>query len=180
MTSIAPYIPFTDGTVGRGLDPSYAGCNDGNIYHLLHNKKSYVGGGVPDAPCGAYVIACGGQDPSLRTDGKRALISKRVTAHTCGRIWNPPLRWRDAGCLTVVGADSISARRGRRGRRPLRTGFRQAMEGKRDATSSWRADDEHWPLQMRNTSGRGEHCSPVNWAIAQTPAGAHCAPLHPL
>ena len=68
--SIAPYIPFTDGTVGRGLDPSYAVCNDGNIYHLLHNKKSYVGGGVPDAPDGAYVIACGGQDPSLRTDGK--------------------------------------------------------------------------------------------------------------
>ena len=49
--SIAPYIPFTDGTVGRGLDPAYAVCNDGNIYHLLHNKKSYVGGGVPDAPC---------------------------------------------------------------------------------------------------------------------------------
>ena len=69
--SIAPYIPFTDGTVGRGLDPSYAVCNDGNIYHLLYNKKSYVGGGVPDAPDGAYVIACGGgQDPSLRTDGK--------------------------------------------------------------------------------------------------------------
>ena len=65
-------------------------------------------------------------------------------------------------------------------RRPLRTGFRQAMEGKRDAASSLRADDEHWPLQMRNTSGRGEHCSPVNWAIAKTPAGAHCAPLHPL
>ena len=68
--SIGPYIPFTDGTVGRGFDPSYAVCNDGNIYHLLHNKKSYVGGGVPDAPDGAYVIACGGQDPSLRTDGK--------------------------------------------------------------------------------------------------------------
>ena len=61
--SIAPYIPFTDGTVGRGLDPSYAVCNDGNIYHLLHNKKSYVGGGVPDAPDGAYVIACGGASP---------------------------------------------------------------------------------------------------------------------
>ena len=61
--SIAPYIPFTDGTVGRGLDPSYAVCNDGNIYHLLHNKKSYVGGGVPDAPDGAYVIACGGARP---------------------------------------------------------------------------------------------------------------------
>ena len=61
--SIAPYIPFTDGTVGRGLDPSYAGCNDGNIYHLLHNKKSYVGGGVPDAPDGAYVIARGGVKP---------------------------------------------------------------------------------------------------------------------
>ena len=60
MTSIAPYIPFTDGIVGRGLDPSYAVCNDGNIYHLLHNKKSYVGGGVPDAPDGAYVIARGG------------------------------------------------------------------------------------------------------------------------
>ena len=112
--SIAPYIPFTDGTVGRGLDPSYAVCNDGNIYHLLHNKKSYVGGGVPDAPDGAYVIACGGQDPSLQTDGKRHPISKRSTAYTCGRIWNPPLRWRDAGCLTVVGADSISARPGRR------------------------------------------------------------------
>ena len=55
--SIAPYIPFTDGTVGRGLDPSYAVCNDGNIYHLLHNKKSYVGG------VGAYVIACGGSSP---------------------------------------------------------------------------------------------------------------------
>ena len=61
--SITPYIPFTDGTVGRGLDPSYAVCNDGNIYHLLHNKKSYVGGGVPDAPDGAYVIACGGARP---------------------------------------------------------------------------------------------------------------------
>ena len=63
MTSIGPYIPFTDGTVGRGLDPSYAVCNDGNIYHLLHNKKSYVGGGVPDAPDGAYVIACVGGRP---------------------------------------------------------------------------------------------------------------------
>ena len=58
--SIAPYIPFTDGTVGRGLDPSYAVCNDGNIYHLLHNKKSYVGGGVPDAPDGADGIVRGG------------------------------------------------------------------------------------------------------------------------
>ena len=61
--SIAPYIPFTDGTVGRGLDPSYAVCNDGNIYHLLHNKKSYVGGGVPDAPDGACVAARGGVKP---------------------------------------------------------------------------------------------------------------------
>ena len=60
MQASPPYIPFTDGTVGRGLDPSYAVCNDGNIYHLLHNKKSYVGGGVPDAPDGGWVIARGG------------------------------------------------------------------------------------------------------------------------
>ena len=61
--SIAPYIPFTDGTVGRGLDPSYAGCNDGNIYHLLHNKKSYVGGGVPDAPDGLGLSHVDGSRP---------------------------------------------------------------------------------------------------------------------
>ena len=58
-----PYIPFTDGTVGRGLDPSYAVCNDGNIYQLLHNKKSYVGGGVPDAPDGVCVAARGEVKP---------------------------------------------------------------------------------------------------------------------
>ena len=36
------------------------------------------------------------------------------------------------------------------------------------------------PYGWGHTSSRGEHCSPVNWAITQTPAGAHCAPLHPL
>ena len=46
-----------------------------------------------------------GQAPSLRTNLKRSI---------CGRIWNPPLRRKNAGCLTVVGADSISARPGRR------------------------------------------------------------------
>ena len=117
--SIAPYIPFADGTVGRGLDPSYAVCNDGNIYHLLHNKKSYVGGVVPDAPDGACVAAHGG-------------------------VKTPPYEPMENDIQYQNGQPRTPA--GRRGRRPLRTGFRQAMEGKRDAASSLRADDEHRPL----------------------------------
>ena len=121
--SIAPYIPFTDGTVGRGLDPSYAVCNDGNIYHLLHNKKSYVGGVVPDAPDEVWGIARGEvKTPPYEPMENDMQYQNGQPRTPAGRIWNPPLRWRDAGCLTVVGADSISARPGRRGRRPLQMG----------------------------------------------------------
>ena len=119
--SIAPYIPFTDGTVGRGLDPSYAVCNDGNIYHLLHNKKSYVGGGVPDAPDGAYVIACGG----VKTPPYEPMEND---------IQYPP-----------------RTPAGRRGRRPLRMFFDKQLKGRGDTASSLRADDEHRPLHFSET-----------------------------
>ena len=36
---------------------------------------------------------------------------------------------------------------GRRGRRPLRMFFDKQLKGRGDATPSWRADDEHRPLQ---------------------------------
>ena len=47
-------------------------------------------------------------------------------------FWPPsaPLRERYVVRLTVVGADSISARPGRRGRRPLRINFMFAIKGK--------------------------------------------------
>ena len=47
--SITPYIPFTDGTVGRGLDPSYAVC------HLKFRRR----GRRPRRPGRVGVIACG-------------------------------------------------------------------------------------------------------------------------
>ena len=118
--SIAPYIPFTDGTVGRGLDPSYAVCNDGNIYHLLHNKKSYVGGGVPDAPDEVCVAAHGG-------------------------VKTPPCEPMENERQYPNGQPRTPA--GRRGRRPLRMFFDKQLKGRGDTASSLRADDEHRPLQ---------------------------------
>ena len=161
--SIAPYIPFTDGTVGRGLDPSYAVCNDGDIYHLLHNKKSYVGGGVPDAPDGAYVIACGGARPlptnrwkmtsNIKTVNRihlRADMESVPTVARCGLPYgrrgrfyigpsgasalggqsdgrHPAKPARSCGSMPHRGIDRCAPPQ----RRPLRTGFRQAMEGER-------------------------------------------------
>ena len=68
-------------------------------------------------------------------------------------FWPPsaPLRRKNAVCLTVVGADSISARPGRRGRRPLRMFFDKQLKGRGDAASSLRADDEHRPLHFSET-----------------------------
>ena len=100
--SIAPYIPITDGTVGRGLDPSYAVCNDGNIYHLLHNKKSYVGGGVPDARTGLTLSPVGGKTPPYEPM-ENDIQYPNGRPRTSGRIWNPPLRWVRSVCLTAVG-----------------------------------------------------------------------------
>ena len=74
--------------------------------------------------------------------------------------WPPsaPLRRKNAGCLTVVGADSISARPGRRGRRPLRVILMLVAKVATPQSPSvtaplggepLRADDEHRPLQKR-------------------------------
>ena len=46
--SIAPYIPFIDGTVGRGLDPYYA------VFRLLRTENTIVGGVEDAAP---YTLA---------------------------------------------------------------------------------------------------------------------------
>ena len=40
---------------------------------------------------------------------------------------------------------------GRRGRRPLRMFFDKQLKGRGDATSSWRADDEHRLLHFSET-----------------------------
>ena len=121
-----------------------------------------------------YVVCVGKEEGGVKTPpyevtGTSGKNQRSGHSHPRADMESAPTV-RKCCCLAVVGADSISARPGRRGRRPLRI----------DCNGRWRADDEHRPLQMRYTLGRGEHCSPVNVEIRQTAAGEQCSPLHPL
>ena len=97
----------------------------------------------------------GVKTPSYETDGNDSQYPNG-RPRTSGRIWNPPLRWVRSVCFTVVGADSISARPGRRGRRPLRVILMLVAKVATPQSPSvtaplggepLRADDEHRPLQ---------------------------------